>query len=205
MEADPLQRIFQASDRNADGGLDEVRRRGDSGGQLRSSGGGPADAHGRLKAAPLDVERRRTGSRCLTAAAARPPPLSPPHRSHPPPQSEVAWLIKAVNPDVPLGEAALGLILEEVRRLLGGPARRPAGAAVKAQPAKPQICRLRRTRTEHGHAPHRPKCTPASSCGPHRLPLPTLPLPAGVGGLPGAHQAAGPHLRGAAAAVCRGK
>ncbi len=27
----------------------------------------------------------------------------------------MAWLIKAVNPDVPLGEAALGLILEEVR------------------------------------------------------------------------------------------
>lgn len=28
----------------------------------------------------------------------------------------MAWLIKAVNPEVPLGEAALGLIVEEVRR-----------------------------------------------------------------------------------------
>lgn len=34
-------------------------------------------------------------------------------------QAEVAWLIKAVNPEVPLGEAALALILEEVWRGTG--------------------------------------------------------------------------------------
>ena len=39
-------------------------------------------------------------------------------------QAEVAWLIKSVNPEVPLGEAALGLILEEVRRAGGGGAAR---------------------------------------------------------------------------------
>ena len=50
----------------------------------------------------------------LTAAAAA-RPGSQPCCPTPAVQSEVAWLIKAVNPDVPLGEAALGLILEEVR------------------------------------------------------------------------------------------
>lgn len=29
-------------------------------------------------------------------------------------QAEVTWLLQAVNPDVPLNEAALGLIVEEV-------------------------------------------------------------------------------------------
>ena len=30
-------------------------------------------------------------------------------------QAEVAWLIRAVNPEVPLGTAAVNLIVEEVR------------------------------------------------------------------------------------------
>lgn len=32
-------------------------------------------------------------------------------------QAELGWLLRAVNPEVPLGEAALGLIMEEVRLL----------------------------------------------------------------------------------------
>ena len=35
-------------------------------------------------------------------------------------QGELAWLVQAVNPEVPLGEAALGLIVEEVRERRGG-------------------------------------------------------------------------------------
>jgi hypothetical protein len=31
-------------------------------------------------------------------------------------QAEVTWLLQAVNPEVPLNEAALGLIVEEVSR-----------------------------------------------------------------------------------------
>lgn len=61
-----------------------------------------------------DQTAAQSGRACLTAA---PPPLhNPCCRAVPSPrvQSEVAWLIKAVNPEVPLGEAALGLILEEV-------------------------------------------------------------------------------------------
>ena len=126
MEADRLQQLFKALDHNNDGGLDEV-----------SGPAGPSKPHDneaqaarwppkalptRRASRPETVARRSAANEATAHVGPSCRRLSRPAAAellcHPAllrAQAELSWLIKAVNPEVPLGEAALGLILEEVR------------------------------------------------------------------------------------------
>lgn len=126
---------------------------------------------------------------CSTAPAA----AHPPHSALRPcsAQAEVAWLIKSVNPEVPLGEAALGLIVEEVGAAawpgcdgMGGPAVALGMLALGVTAAG--WCHRCRASAAASLA-----CQRRCAWVQRRL---LLPLSPGVGRVPGTREGAGPDV-----------